>query len=123
MDMLARDDAEHPVPPGLRPTFHEIADAFAVGDYALNDHAIEGVRSIDHSTADAIAESVSAYGGRLAPLHPLVWDHAIYRWMDGYWQLLVDLTTESEQVSDLTLHAKLYDATPSTWEIEAVYVP
>lgn len=42
--------------------------------------------------------------------------------MDGYWQLLVDLSTTREQVSDLTLHAKLYDTEPLTLEIESVHV-
>jgi len=43
--------------------------------------------------------------------------------MNGYWQLLVDLTTQREQVSDLTLHAKLHDTEPPTLEIESVHVP
>jgi hypothetical protein len=120
--MLARDEAEHPIPQDLRPTFHGIADAFAAGDYSLRNHLIDDVRPIDRSTAEWIAESVSAYGDRLAPLHSSTWERAIYRWMDGYWQLLVDLTTEREQVSDLTLHAKLYDTTSPRMEIESVHV-
>jgi hypothetical protein len=121
--MLAKDDAEHPVPPELRSTFHDIADAFAAGDYCLRNHNIKSVCPIDRSTGDAIAKSVLAYGGRLTSLHRSTWDHAIYRWMEGYWQLLVDLTTENEQVSDLTLHAKLSDADFPMMKIESVHVP
>jgi hypothetical protein len=120
--MLVRDDHEHSVPSELHATFHEIAGAFAIGDYLLRNHAILGVREVDPLTAKAIAESVSAYGGSLAPLHPSTWDYAVYRWMGDYWQMLVDLTTEGEDVSDLTLHAKLHDTEPPTLEIESVHV-
>lgn len=43
--------------------------------------------------------------------------------MDGYWQVLVDLTTAAEPVSDLTLHAKLYEGNGSRLEIDSVHVP
>lgn len=43
--------------------------------------------------------------------------------MGGYWQFLVDLTTDSEEVSDLTLHVTLRDAEPPTLEIGSVHVP
>ena len=102
--------------------FHKVADAFAVGDYLLRDRPIRGVREVDLPAAEAIAESVSAYGDSLAPLHPSTSEHAVYRWMGDYWQMLVDLTTESEEVSDLTLHAKLHNIEPPTLEIESVHV-
>lgn len=122
VEMLAKDDDEHPVPPELHATFHEVADAFAAGDYLLRDHAIQGVREVDPSTARAIAASVSAYGDSLAPLNPSTWGYAVYRWMGDYWQVLVDLTTKGEEVSDLTLHAKLHDTEPHTLAIESVHV-
>lgn len=102
--------------------FHEVAAAFVVGDYSLRDHAIRGVREVDPSTAKAIANSVLVYGDNLAPLNPSTWNYAVYRWMGEYWQMLVDLTKEGEDVSDLTLHAKLYDSEPPTLEIESVHV-
>jgi hypothetical protein len=120
--MLARDDVEHAVPSVLHDVLSKVADAFAAGDFLLQVHAIEGVRPIDLATAEWVAKSIAAYGDSLAPLHPSTWNRSIYRWMDGYWQLLVDLSTTREQVSDLTLHAKLYDTEPLTLEIESVHV-
>jgi len=122
--MLLKDHAEHPVPELLRSTFRQIADAFIAGDFQLRDHPIAGVRPIDSATAKWIADNISAYGEMLAPLNEETWDRSIYRWMEGYWQMLVDLTTRSEPVSDLTLHTKLYE-TGGGWElvVEAVYVP
>lgn len=122
--MLQKDHAEHLVPEQLRSSFRQIANAFVAGDFELRDHAIVGVRPIDPDTAKQIADNISAYGDTLAPLSEDTWDRSIYRWMDGYWQLLVDLTTISEPVSDLTLHAKLYKVGDDlALVVESAYVP
>lgn len=89
--------------------------------YQLREHSIVGVRPVHPDTAKWIAENISAYGDTLAPLSEQTWDRSIYRWMDGHWMALVDLTTSSELVSDLALHAKLYGA--GDVEVYGVYVP
>jgi hypothetical protein len=43
--------------------------------------------------------------------------------MGGYWQFLVDLTTEAENVSDLTVHAILRDSDNARIEVQSVHVP
>lgn len=122
--MLQKDDAEHLVPEPLRSSFRLIAKAFVAGDFQLREHPIVGVSPIDSDTAKRIADNISAYGETLAPLSEDIWDRSIYRWMDGYWQLLVDLTTVSEPVSDLTLDAKLYEVgNDFALTVESVYVP
>jgi hypothetical protein len=122
--MLMKDDGEHPVPEPLRMTFRKIADAFAAGDFQLREHPIAGVRPIDSDTAERIAGNVAAYGDTLAPLNEETWKRSVYRWMDGYWQMLVDLTTTSEPLSDLTLHAKAQETGDGcVLSVEAVYVP
>jgi hypothetical protein len=119
--MLHKDDSEHAVPESLRPTFRQIADSLVAGDYRLMEHPVDGVRPVDADTAKWIAESVSAYGDKLAPLNEETWKRSIYRWMDGHWIALVDLTTVSEPVSDLVLHANLYEG--GDVEVYGVYVP
>lgn len=122
--MLPKDDAEHLVPEPLRSMFRQIADAFVAGDYQLQDHPIAGVRPVEPDTAKWIAENILAYGEKLAPLNEQTWERSICRWMDDYWQALVDLTTSSEPVSDLTLHARLYETGDDfALVVEAVYVP
>jgi len=121
--MLKKDDIEHPVPLERRAAFHAIADAFVAGDFALQTHVIEGVSPTEQSTAQFIADSISAYGDPIAPLNPTTWDRAVYRWMGGYWQFLVDLTTEAENVSDLTVHAILRDSDNARVEVQSVHVP
>ena len=76
--------------------------------------------AIDFLTEISIAKSILAYGDSLAPS---TWQHAVYRWMEGNWQMLIDLTTENERMSDLTLHAKIYGAEPLILEIQSVHVP
>ncbi|MEO7570715.1 MAG: hypothetical protein ABIT16_13695 [Croceibacterium sp.] len=120
--MLNRDGAEHPVPYQLRSTFRQIAAAFADADYRLHHHPIEGVAAVDEETATRIADNVAAYGDALAPLDEATWNHSVYRWMDGHWLILVDLTTNREPVSDLTLHAKLHEAS-GLLELDSLHVP
>ena len=121
--MLEKDDEEHAIPVEWHTTFAQIVDAFLDGDFQLRHHRIAGVDPIDPSTAEWIADCIGAYGDALAPLNPQTWDGSVYRWLDGYWELLVDLTTEGEPVSDLTLHAKLYDEHQPRLEIQWVIVP
>jgi hypothetical protein len=121
--MLEKDDAEHPVPEQWRSTFRKVVDAFVAGDFQLRERSIEGVAPIDPATARSIADNISAYGAALAPLNEETWNRSVYRWMDGYWQMLVDLSTVGETVSDLALQAKLIEDGGSRLEIECVYVP
>src|SRR5438309_6748514 len=98
LHMMLKDDAEHSIPDPWRTTFRHIANAFVAGDYELAHHPVEGVALVAPSTAEHIASSVSGYGEALAPLNDSTWERSIYRWMDGYWQLLVDLATVVEPV-------------------------
>ena len=121
--VLQKDDGEHAVPSDWRPMFHEISEAFADGDFGLRYHVIQYVAPVDPSVAQVIADYISAYDDAVISLDPATWDRSIYRWMDGYWHFLVDLTTAGERVSDLTLHARLCDTTPPRLEVESVHVP
>jgi hypothetical protein len=120
--VLERDDLEHPIPPEWHATFHRIAEAFVERDFTLQDHQIDGVAPIEPATAKFIADNITAYGDNLVSLHPATWEWAVYRWMDGYWELLVDLTTAGEEVSDLTLHARLSDEDRPMLRIWSVHV-
>jgi hypothetical protein len=122
--MLQKDDAEHPVPEHLRSTFHQIADALVDGDFQLKRHPTARVRPVSKDTAQGIAGNISAYGETLAPLSDKTWERSVYLWMDGHWQVVVDLTTTAEPVSDLALHANTYEAGDDLEvELYGVYVP
>jgi hypothetical protein len=121
--MLERDDGEHPVPSSLRRRFRDLILAFVSGDFQLASHIVEGVSPIDTDTARSIAGQIAAYGDDLARLDDQVWEGSIYRWMDGYWEFAVDLTTINEPVSDLALHAKLTDGPDALLKVWSVHVP
>jgi hypothetical protein len=103
--------------------FKQVTSAFAAGDFQLRHTPVEGVAPVPDNTVHNIAENVAAYGQPLAPLNEATWDRSVYRWVDGYWEVLVDLTTEQELVSALTLHAKLYERDGPRLEIYSVHVP
>ena len=121
--MMLMDEGEHAVPELWRPKFKEIAAAFADGDFQLCNTLIEGIDPIDRDTADLIAANIAAYGARLTSLDEATWDRSIYRWMGTYWQVLVDLSTDGEPASDLTLHARVYETDCIRLKIDSVHVP
>lgn len=120
--MAEKDDAEHPIPPEWRATLGQVIAALVEGDFGLQ-RGIEGVSPVDGDTAAWIAESIAAYGTPLAPPDPAVWETSRCRWMDGHWELLVDLTTATEPVSDLVLHAWRSDSAPPLFTIRSAHVP
>lgn len=120
---MQMDEDEHSVPELWHPRFQEIAAALAAGDFQLCKSRVEGVEPVDRVTADLISANVTAYGDRLVSLEEATWDRSVCRWMGGYWQVLVDLSTIDEPVSDLTLHAKVYEADCSRLKIDSVHVP
>ena len=122
--MLQKDDAEHPIPVLLHSTFRQIAESFVAGDFQLQGHPIARVKPVTRDTAAWIADNISAYGETLAPLRDETWERSVYRWIGGHWEVVVDLTTTAEPVSDLALHAKLYEAGDDfAVELYGVYVP
>jgi hypothetical protein len=121
--MLAQDDEEHPVPEEMRPRFQELIAAFVTGDFQLSRHVLDGVAPIDAETAQFIGGQIAAYDDSLAALSDDVWQRSAYRWMNGYWEFLIDLSTSREPVSDLALHAKLIDGLGGRIEVWSVHVP
>ncbi len=121
--MLLRDDDEHEVPLNWRASFEQIIEAFRQGDLRLSNSSLNCVESIHPDMAEGIANNLNAYGAPLSSLNSATWERSVYRWMDGYWLFLVDLTTVDEEVSDLTLHARLRDAPEARLEVQSVHVP
>lgn len=120
---MKRDDEEHPVPEAFRGVFRQIADAFVRGDLLLRDPPVEGVAEVDPAVAKSIARNILAYGDRLAPLNDATWERSCYRWMDDHWEMLVDLSTAGQAVSDLCLHARVHDTPHLSVEVQSVHVP
>lgn len=61
---------------------------------------------------------------RLAALSETTWDSSIVLWIEDRWEVLIDLCTESEGISDLVPHAFVSeDEFGYAFERYMVYVP
>lgn len=100
-----------------------VTQAFVDKDYAISKN-ISGVKPLTDEIALHIADNVSAYGEVLAPLSDSTWERSCTQWMGDHWELIVDLCTESEGVSDLALHGRMYEADGNySLEVSTVHVP
>lgn len=120
--VLSTDDGEFPVPLGLRSTISRIVEAFAAGDFQLRDHQVDGVLPISAEIANQMAGYVRDYGDLLAALDEAVWETSIYCWTGSSWDILVDLSTSRETVSDLVLFLGI-SAETQMMEVRSVHVP
>lgn len=114
---------EYPVACVLRPPLRAVVDAFRRGDYRISA-GIPLVESIGPETARQISEYVRDYGETLVSLPEETWSTSVARWMDGHWDMMVDLWTEESGRSDMILAARVRRRGPDyTIEITSVHVP
>ncbi|WP_425511282.1 DUF7668 domain-containing protein [Pseudomarimonas salicorniae] len=122
---LKDPERQYRVPSAWRSSFEAIVDAFVGGDYGLRE-PIAGVVPLEESVAIQIEQCIRDYGEKLAPLSDETWESSVCQWMEGYWDLLVDLNTEAEGRSDMVLSARVREneAIDSlSLQVSAVYVP
>ena len=123
MEPLKDTENKHPVPNEWRDTFEAIVDRFVNRDYRLS-RSVSGVRPIPERTASQIADYIEDYGEVLVPLSDSTWKSSISQWMGDRWDVLVDLCTEAEGISDLVLHSFVKEENGKYLiEVHLVYVP
>ena len=82
------------------------------------------VSPVSEETATQIREYIEDYGEKLIPLQEGTWERSVAMWVGGCWNVVVDLCTESEGVSDLVLHAEVRESEHGyAYEISGVWVP
>jgi hypothetical protein len=115
-------DHEQKIPTDWRDTLFKIVEAFRRGDFELQNR-IDRVYPIQHEEAQRIKKNIQSYGGELSDLSDESWDSSIYIWMDGYWDILVDLIVDND-VSDLVLFLRAREKEKEiNFEIRSVHVP
>jgi hypothetical protein len=120
--VLKDEEREHPVPSAWRETLAAIVEALANGNSRLVD--LDAVKPLDEVEAGEIAESIKSYGATLSSLAEESWATSVCRWQVGYWQVLVDLFTVEEGLSDLVLDLRVYEnGAEYGFEVYFVYVP
>lgn len=121
--VLKDEDNQMPIPAVWRNTLMDIVEALKEKDFGLN-RGIKGVRPVSEDDARRIANNIENYGCSLTSLPEEAWQTSVCQWMDGYWDVLIDLFTVEEGASDLALAVRVYEQESSyDFEIQAVYVP
>jgi hypothetical protein len=122
-DAVKDANAAHPIASAWRPTLREIVKAFVRGDYALAKE-IKSVAPVTKSSATQIRAYIAEYGETLVALPDETWTTSVSQWMDGFWEILVDLWTTESGASDMVLHAQVFEAKEGfRIKVHAVSVP
>ena len=117
------EEAQQPIPTAWRPTIAAMARALAKRDYRFGS-GIPGVLPVSVEAAAQVESYITGYGEALVELPEETWESSVCIWMDGWWDIIVDLWTESEGRSDLILSAKVREAGEGySFEMQGVYVP
>lgn len=117
------EEEQQPIPSVWRQTIREIVEAFASNDFQLIK-SISGVRQLSVEDAERISKSIESYGAHLSKLPEKAWETSVCQWMDGYWDVLIDLYTVEEGESDLVLSMRVLEAPQGyDFQIQSVYVP
>ncbi|WP_172572425.1 DUF7668 domain-containing protein [Vibrio vulnificus] len=121
--LVVKDEVQRPIPTVWRQTFCQIVSSFVDHDYLLN-RSIEGLVPVAQDIADQIEIYVKDYDENLVALPEQTWDSSVCMWMGTHWDVLIDLWTETEGLSDLVLQAKVFESKDGyKYQIEMVYVP
>ena len=117
------EEEELPIPHIWRPTFKSIVSSFAKGDYGLSI-AIKNVNSVSNDTAEQIKEYIEDYGEDIIELPEETWNTSVYIFYGNYWNVLIDLFTKNEGLSDLVLNAEIREINNNyVFDVKLVYVP
>ena len=117
------EEEELPIPHLWRPTFKAIVSAFVKSDYKLNT-GVKNVSPVSKNTAEQIKEYIEDYGEELVELPNESWDTSVYICYGSYWNVLIDLFTKDEGLSDLVLNAEVREVKGEyITDIQLVYVP
>ncbi|ADV86309.1 hypothetical protein [Vibrio vulnificus YJ016] len=121
--LVVKDEVQRPIPTVWRQTFCQIVSSFVDHDYLLN-RSIEGLVPVAQELAEQIETYVKDYDENLVALPEQTWNSSVCMWMETHWDVLIDLWTETEGLSDLVLQAKVFESKDGyKYQIEMVYVP
>lgn len=111
---------ERPVPDEWRSVLVSVVDAIAAGVAP----SFAGVEPSSPTTWSDIQDYIEDYGETLAPLPAESWNSSVYIWYGTYWNVLVDLFTEEEGLSDMVMQVRVHESAEGyRFEVDMVYVP
>lgn len=101
-----QSDAELPIPSVWRESLKEIVDSFVQDKFPPQNTFIP-LGEFDNDIIEINRTNITKYPDKLGPLNPKSWESSIYLWMGGYWEVLVDLSDEFGNTTDLVFHANI----------------
>jgi len=117
------ENAAHPIAASWRPLLKEVIHAFVEGDYELS-RKVKGVDSVESDIAEHNRNYVKEYGEVLIELPNKSWESSCAQWMEGHWDVLVDLYTKGEGLSDLVLTGRMSEVNREPqFTVGLIYVP
>ena len=115
--------SQRSIPTVWRPALRRVVDAIVLGDYALLNN-VDEVEVISKATVLQIQSYIRNYGATLKFLPEDSWNTSVYIWAGNYWDVLVDLYTNEEGLSDLVMSARVTEGDNGyRFSIQMVYVP
>jgi hypothetical protein len=123
--VLKDPDRSHVVPLCWRSTIRDIVEALVAGDYELKA-GVTSASPIPPVIAEQIRSQIADYGELLSelPQGEEAWERSAAQWMDGHWEVLLDLWTAESGHSDLALSLRVFETgTSYRFEIDSVHVP
>jgi hypothetical protein len=111
------------VPNDWRPVIVQVVDWIACGMVRCMDETVP-VEPVGELLRDSIRKNIDAYGESLSTLPLEAWRTSVAQWMDGYWDVVVDLWTVESGRSDLVLDLSVFEQVGGyQFRLGGVYVP
>ena len=121
--VLKDEKNQQAIPMTWRAALSSMVEAIQADNFELLNN-IEGIRSISKEGANRIQDNIEDYGCQLTCLSDATWNTSVCQWMNGYWEVLLDLCTVEEGLSDLALSLRVYEKGQGfEFEIISVHVP
>lgn len=116
---------ESPVPTEWRATIVELVACIASGTYKSKSAKLpKGVIPLKEETIKQVSNYLDDYGATLVNLPEETWESSIYAWQGKHWDLLIDLFTVEEGLSDMALSLMVRENSGLIeFEVYLLYVP
>ncbi|KAF0174196.1 MAG: hypothetical protein FD124_1423 [Alphaproteobacteria bacterium] len=116
--VLKDADASHPVPTIWRSSLTHLVEMVAgmlpseePGPFAMDD--LIRWRS-----------NISRYGASIGGVPDESWETSVVQWMDGYWDVLVDLFSADGQRTDLVMSVQIFESESGyEFKVDSIHVP
>lgn len=111
-------DASQPVPNVWRPSLAHLVEVI------LGKHPAEAQSSFADADLTRWRRTIADYGVMIGGVSDESWETSVAQWMDGYWEVLIDLCTPNGARTDLVVFVRVVeDASDYKFSVDSVHVP